>query len=257
MSPHSQVKREDLFIVSKVWLTYYRKDRVALSVQQTLSDLQLKYIDLILLHWPFAFKQTDATLFPTGADGKVEGEDIDYIEAYQALEKLVDQGLVRNIGISNFNTKQIERLLQVARIVPVTNQVECHPYLAQEKLRKFCEARKITLTAYSPLGNPGSAVNPATDKDKLLKDALVNELATKYGKNAGQILIRYQTQRGVLVIPKSVHTERIVSNIQVFDFELTAEEVDKLTALDRNYRSCGFGMTSHLKNYPFDGEVEY
>lgn len=139
----------------------------------------------------------------------------------------------------------------MARIKPVTNQVELHPYLVQAELKKYCNDNGIVLTAYSPLGNPGSAVNSASDKDKLLKDPVVNKLATKYGKNAGQILIKYQVARGNLVIPKSVTKERIASNIQIFDFDLTADEVAELDALDRNYRSCGFEMTSHLKNYPF------
>lgn len=245
------LKREDLFITSKIWLTYYRKDRVPLCAKKILSALKLEYADLLLLHWPFAFQQQDENLFPTGADGKIVGDDVDYLEAYKALEDLVDAGLVRSIGVSNFNVEQLKRLLAVARIKPVTNQVELHPYLVQAELKKYCNDNGIVLTAYSPLGNPGSAVNSASDKDKLLKDPVVGKLATKYGKNAGQILIKYQVASGNLVIPKSVTKERIASNIQIFDFELTKEEVAELAALDRNYRSCGFEMTSHLKNYPF------
>lgn len=244
------LKREDLFVTSKIWLNYYRKDRVPLCAKKILSALQLEYIDLLLLHWPFSFKQQDEDLFPT-EDNKVVGADVDFVEAYQALEQLVDAGLVRSIGVSNFNVEQLKQLLSVARIKPVTNQVELHPYLVQAELKKYCNDNGIVLTAYSPLGNPGSTVNTANDKDKLLKDPVVNKLATKYGKNAGQILIKYQVASGNLVIPKSVTKERIASNIQIFDFDLTAEDVAELAALDRNYRSCGFEMTSHLKNYPF------
>lgn len=243
--------REELWVTSKIWLTYYEKERVVICAKKILSALQLEYIDLLLLHWPFSFQQQDENVFPTGTDGKIIGGTVDYVEAYQALEGLVDQGLVRSIGVSNFTVDQIKRLLGVARVKPVTNQVELHPYLVQKELQEYCNQNGIVLTAYSPLGNPGSSINSASDKDKLLKDPVVNKLANKYGKNVGQILIKFQVAAGNLVIPKSVHKDRIASNIQIFDFELTPEEVAELSALDRNYRSCGFEMTSELPNYPF------
>ena len=157
------MKREDLFVTSKIWLTFFRKDRVAICAKKILDALQLKYIDLLLLHWPFCMKQQDDVIFPTEND-KVIGDDVDYVEAYQGLEALVDQGLVRSIGVSNFTVEQLKRLLSVARIKPVTNQVELHPYLVQAELKKYCNDNGIVLTAYSPLGNPGSAVNTASDK---------------------------------------------------------------------------------------------
>ena len=218
-----------------------------------LTALQLDYVDLLLLHWPFSFQQQDESLFPTDpATNQVIGSDVDFFEAYQALEGVQEAGLTRSIGVSNFTVDQLRQLLQVARIKPVTNQVELHPYLVQSELKTYCNDNGIVLTAYSPLGNPGSAVNPDVNKDRLLRDPVINRLATKYGKNAGQILIKYQVATGNLVIPKSVNRDRIVSNIQVFDFDLTPEEVAEVTALDRNYRSCFFTMTSHLRNYPFN-----
>lgn len=246
-----------MFITSKVWLTFYRKDRVAICVKKILADLKLEYIDLILLHWPFSFQQTDETLFPVGPDGKILDGGVDYLEAYKALEPLVEQGLIKSIGISNFTKDQVERVVANASIKPVTNQVECHPYLNQEKLRQACQAHGIVLTAYSPLGNPGSAFIKEENKHKLLKDEVVTRLAAKYGKNAGQILIKFQVQRGIIVIPKSVTLERIVSNIDIFDFELTKEELDELLTLNRNYRSCNFDATTELPQYPFKPEIEY
>lgn len=243
------VKREDLYIVSKIWLTFYRRDRVPICLKKILAKLNTPYLDLALLHWPMSFAQVDDTLMPTGADGNFADGNVDYTEAWLGLEDCVRDGLVKSIGISNFNSVQIDKLLASAKITPVTNQVECHPYLAQVALKKFCEERKITITAYSPLGNPGSVVNTASDKGQLLKEPLVLKLAEKYGKNVGQILIKFQAQRGVIVIPKSVSVERLRSNIQVFDFELTADEISQLEALDRGYRSCLFAW-NNIPNHP-------
>jgi len=200
-----------------------------------------------------SFGESDTELVPFGADGKAIDGKVDYLEAWQGLEDVVKAGLVKSIGISNFNTKQIERLLVSATIKPVTNQVESHPYLSQTKLKKFCEDRGIVLTAYSPLGNPGSQVNTGSDKDRLLKDPVVNRLAKKYNKNVGQILLKFQAQRGVIVIPKSVSLDRIKSNIQIFDFELTSDEITELESLNRNYRTCDFDVAGvqDLPNYPF------
>jgi len=252
-----KVTREDLFIVSKLWMCFFRRDRVQVCVKKILSKLKTPYLDLCLIHWPMSFGESDTELVPTGPDGKIIDGKIDYLEAWQGLEDCVKAGLIRSIGVSNFNTKQIERLLGSATIKPVTNQVEIHPYLAQTQLKKFCEDRGITLTAYSPLGNPGSQVNTASDKDKLLKDPVVNRLAQKYKKNVGQILLKFQAQRGIIVIPKSVNLDRIQSNIQIFDFELDPEEIKELESLDRNYRTCGFDVADipNLPNYPFKGEV--
>lgn len=248
-----KVTREDLFIVSKLWLTFFRRDRTQLCVKKILSKLNISYLDLCLIHWPMSFGDSDTELLPTGADGNVIPGTIDYLEAWQGLEDCVNAGLVKSIGISNFNTKQIERLLGSAKIKPVTNQVEIHPYLAQVKLKKFCEDRGITLTAYSPLGNPGSQVNTGSDKDRLLKDALVIRLAEKYNKTPGHILLKFQAQRGIIVIPKSVSIDRIKSNIQIFDFEMTAAEISELESLDRGYRTCDFNVNGvpNLPNFPF------
>jgi len=253
------VTREDLFITSKLWLTFFRRDRVQLCIKKILTKLNTPYLDLVLVHWPMSFGESDTQLLPTGPDGKVVEGKVDYLEAWQGLEDLVKAGLVKSIGISNFNTKQIERLLASATIKPVTNQVESHPYLAQTKLKKFSEDRGITLTAYSPLGNPGSQVNQGSDKDRLLKDPVVNRLAQKYKKNVGQILLKFQAQRGIIVIPKSINLDRIKSNIEIFDFELDPAEIQELESLDRNYRTCGFDDAGvpNLPNYPFKNPNEY
>lgn len=241
-----------MFVTSKIWLTFYQKDRVALCLDKILKDLQLEYCDLILLHWPHSFKQTDDSVFPTDQDGKVIDGEVDFCEAWQGLEPLHEKGLAKSIGISNFTEEQVERVLKIAKIKPVTNQVECHPYLNQEKLRKFCASKDIVLTAYSPLGNPGSKeIAPDLERKDLLADPFVKKLAEKYNKNPGQILIRYQIERNIIVIPKSVSENRIKTNIQVFDFKLEPSELEQLMSLDQNYRTCSFVKAKHLKNYPF------
>ncbi|KAF7491926.1 Aldo-keto reductase family 1 member B10 [Sarcoptes scabiei] len=246
------VTREDLFITSKIWMTFYRKDRVPLCMKQILEDLNLTYLDLTLIHWPMCLKQTDETEWPADENDKLIEGDCDFIEAYQSLENLVDQGLTRSIGVSNFNEEQIERLLKVARIVPVCNQVESTPYLSQESLRAFCAERSILLTAYSPLGNPGSTFfPPGFIKKDLLNDPLVLRLAEKYKKNAGQILLRYHIDRGMMVMAKSTNPERIKSNIDLFDFELDRSEIEELSALNQNYRTLEFHRGTFMKNYPF------
>jgi len=254
-----KVTREELFIVSKLWMCFFRRDRVQVCVKKILAKLNTPYLDLCLIHWPMSFGPSDTELVPTGPDGNIIDGKLDYLEAWQGLEDCVKAGLIKSIGVSNFNSIQIERLLGSAIIKPVTNQVEIHPYLPQTKLKKFCEDRGVTLTAYSPLGNPGSQVNTASDKDKLLKDPVVNRLAEKYKKNVGHVLLKFQTQRGIIVIPKSVHLDRIKSNIQIFDFELTPEEIRELESLDRNYRTCDFNMANipNLPNYPFKDSIQF
>ncbi|KAJ6221852.1 hypothetical protein RDWZM_000397 [Blomia tropicalis] len=245
------VKREDLFITSKIWLTYYTKERMLKCAKLILDQLQLNYIDLLLLHYPISLLQQDDNLRPIDSKGRAIDGGIDYLDAYRSLELLVDHGMVRSIGVSNFTIKQIDRLLANVRIKPVTNQVESHPYLNQMSLKEYCNTNEIVLTAFSPLGNPGSARNKSPDKDMLLRDPVVVRLAKKYSKNEGQILIKFQVQNGNLVIPKSVRKSRIISNIDVFDFQLTKSEMDELLSLDRNYRTCRFAFASHLPEYPF------
>lgn len=246
------VKREDMFITSKLWNTFHRPDLVRGACETTLKNLGLKYVDMYLIHWPTAYKE-GADLFPADADGKTLFSDVDYVDTWKEMEKLVDDGLCKSIGLSNFNSKQIDRVWNMARIKPSNNQVECHPYLTQTKLMEFCKCKNIVITAYSPLGSPNRPwAKP--DDPVLMKDPKIIALAEKYKKTPAQILIRYQIDRCNVVIPKSVHKERIASNFDVFGFKLTHEDVCTIDSFDCNGRFVPLSGSYGHPHHPFEND---
>lgn len=230
--------REDIFLTSKLWCTEHHPDRVRAALMITLRNLDTPYIDLYLIHVPMALEPTTdgAVVFPTDTNGQLICADhLDYVHTWRELERAVDDKLVRSIGISNFNRAQCERLLANCRTRPVTNQVECHPYLTQQKLGAYLRSEGILLTAYSPLGSPDRPWAKVGDA-VLLEEATLVSIAEKYRKSTAQLLIRYQTQRGHLVVPKSVTPSRIHANFNVFDFQLSEEDMRAIDAFERNGR---------------------
>ncbi|MBN3301089.1 A1A1A dehydrogenase, partial [Amia calva] len=213
VGPEKLIKREDVFVTSKLWNTKHHPEDVEPACKKSLADLGLHYLDLYLMHWPMAFQRGDEVM-PRREDGTIQYADTHYRDTWKAMEQLVDKGLVKAIGLSNFNAKQTDEILRICRHKPVVNQVECHPYLTQKQLLTHCHDRGVALTAYSPLGSPDRPwATPG--EPQLLNDPQILAIAGQYGKTPAQVLIRWQVQRGIICIPKSVTQYRIQQNIQV------------------------------------------
>ncbi|XP_072430467.1 aldo-keto reductase family 1 member A1-B [Chiloscyllium punctatum] len=228
------IRREELFVTSKLWNTKHHPEDVEVSCCKSLDDLKLTYLDLYLIHWPHAFERGDIA-FPKNPDGTISYDFIDYKETWKAMETLVRKGLVKAIGLSNFNSRQIDDIISTATIKPAVLQIECHPYLAQNELIGHCQKHGLVVTAYSPLGS-SDRLWKAPDEPMLLEDTNIKAIAEKHGKSPAQVLLRWQVQRGVVAIPKSVNPARIAQNLQVFDFTLTEDEMKRIGTLNRNWR---------------------
>lgn len=243
------IKREDIFVTSKLWNTFHRPDLVVGAVKKSLQNFGLDYLDLYLIHWPVGY-QEEGELFPRGADGKVFWSDVDYVDTWKELEKCVQLGLLKGIGLSNFNSEQVTRVLDSCTIKPAVNQVECHAYLNQKKMIDFCKSRGIVVTAYSPLGSPDRPWAKPGDP-QLLDDVKIVAMAKKYNKTPAQVVLRYLIQHGTVPIPKSVTKSRIIQNFAVFDFELSAEDVAVMDTFDCNGRLCPLNDGKGHKYWPF------
>ncbi|XP_037031486.1 1,5-anhydro-D-fructose reductase-like [Bradysia coprophila] len=256
------VKREDIFVVTKLWNTYHEPDKVELACRNSCNKLGLDYIDLYLMHSPMGFEyrgDTDADLFPKNAEGTVLFNDVDYVDTYKAMEKLVASGLVRSIGVSNFNSEQIDRLLANCTIKPVTNQIEVGPSLNQKKLTKFCKERDIVITGFSPLGRPYNAgLNPNLPPLAFL-DPRVIAIGEKYGKTGAQVVLRYLFQLGVVLIPKSSNKQRMKENIEIFDFELKEDEVALLETFNTGTRTLqlNYHEVKYYNHKYFPNHIEF
>lgn len=238
-------RRDELWVTSKLWNTYHAAEHVRPAAERTLQDLRLDYLDLYLIHFPLAMRYVPfdkryppGWIFdPAATQPRAELVPVPISETWHTMEELVHAGLVRYIGVSNFNTALLRDLLSYAAIRPAVLQVELHPYLAQEKLLRFCREEQIAVTAFSPLGAPSYVpLGMARDGESAMQEAVVREAAARHGKSAAQVLLRWGVQRGTAVVPKSSQTERLRANLDIFDFELSNDEMAAIAALNRNRR---------------------
>ncbi|WP_079525287.1 aldo/keto reductase [Halobacillus hunanensis] len=203
----SNVPREELFITTKVWNTDQGFDNTIKAFDVSLEKLGLDYVDMYLVHWPTP-------------------EYDDYVDTYKALEKLQKDGKVKAIGVCNFNIEHLQRLLDECDVKPAVNQVECHPYLAQNELKEFCRENGILLEAWAPIMQGGD----------VLTDDVIQSIAREHNKSSAQVIIRWHFQNGTVVIPKSITPSRIEENFDVFDFTLSDVEMNSINELDRGER---------------------
>ncbi|MFM6971251.1 MAG: aldo/keto reductase [Rhodoluna sp.] len=204
----SGVPREEIFVTTKFWVDDLGYENTLAAFEKSRKQLGLDYVDLYLIHWP------------------APKRGLLYVDSWRAMEKLKSEGLIRSIGVSNFHPHHIEEILKVSDSVPTVNQIEMHPWLTQENVLEFDSSHRIVTQAWSPLA-----------RGKILGNELLDEIAVRHGKSPAQIVIRWHVQRGVGVIPKSNSPERIIENIDVFDFALTDDEMAQISALNTNYRT--------------------
>merc|ERR1711990_452745 len=224
----------------------------------SLKNLRVDVIDLYIMHFPIAFLGDENFTAQRDQNDPREvkrhlTEDIDYVDTWKAMEDLVRTGKVKSIGVSNFNSFQLQRILDNCTIKPVNNQLEVHPYLSNIELVDYCQSKGLTVTAYSPLGNPSKPVTRKWTGEEitLLEEEIVLNIAKKYNKTPAQVLIRCAMDRGLNVIPKSITPSRIESNSDVFDFQLSGEEVNSILSLNKNFRVVELPQNLEIKYYPW------
>ena len=237
--------REDLWVTSKLWNTYHREEHVIMAMDQTLHDLGLDYLDLYMVHFPIALEFVPfETRYPPEwvfdpADDlpMMKPAAVPLQETWGAMESLVDSGLARHIGVCNYNIGLMRDTLSYARIAPAVLQVESHPYLTQETLMRFCREQDIAVTSFSPLGALSYLeLEMANSGESVLEQDVVKAIAKRVGKTAAQVVLRWGVQRGNAIIPKTIKPERLAENSALFDFELSANDMQQIGALNLNKR---------------------
>ncbi|XP_029340837.1 estradiol 17 beta-dehydrogenase 5-like isoform X2 [Mus caroli] len=236
----------------EVWRTFHRPELVQVCLEQSLKQLQLDYVDLYLIHFPIAMKPGE-NYFPKDENGKFIYDAVDICDTWEAMEKCKDAGLAKSIGVSNFNRRQLEKILKKPglKYKPVCNQVECHPYLNQRKLLDFCKSKDIVLVAHSALGSNRDKEWVDKSFPVLLDDPVLGSMAKKYNRTPALIALRYQVQRRVVVLAKSFIEKRIKENMQVFEFQLTSMDMKVLDGLNKNIRYIGSSISEDHPDFPF------
>ncbi|KAJ8936800.1 hypothetical protein NQ318_021942 [Aromia moschata] len=250
-----KAKRDDIFITTKLPFNGLHQDRVKMFMKQSLENLQLDYVDLYLIHFPIGFKYEEG---PFLLSKKEVDDNIDHIAVWKKMEEQVDAGRTKAIGLSNFNQRQIERIMKTARIKPSCLQIELHVHLLQKDLVKYCHDNGMVVVAYSPLLAPGFTGEKRSIPPPM-ENATVKKIAAKYNKTDAQILLRYLVQKKIVPIPKSSNPVRMKENIEIFDFNIESADIKSLDDLEagemarlRKFDHFGPGIPNHPE-FPFPG----
>jgi len=254
--------RQDLWVTSKLWNTFHRAEHVRAACEKTLSDLGLDYLDSYLIHFPISLKYVDFTnryppewIYDPLADSpKMEIDPVPLAQTWAAMESLVEAGLVKTIGVCNYNSGLLHDLMAYSNIKPATLQIESHPYLTQESLIRIARDYGLAVTAFSPLGALSYvALDMATPHDSVLNEPAVCAAAERVQRTPAQVALRWGIQRGTAIIPKSSKRERLVENLALFDFELNDQEMADISNLNANRRfndPAAFCEAAFNKFYP-------
>ena len=229
------VKREDLWITSKLWCNSHGKENVIPALQSTLNDLQLDYIDLYLVHWPVVLKHN--VIFPEKGEDMVSLKDQPISETWSGMESAVALRLAKHIGVSNFSIKKLKSISAIAKIKPEVNQIELHPLLQQQEMLEYCNNENINLTAYSPLGSKDRIPEmKAQNEPNLFENPIISEIAEAHDCSSAQVLISWAIERGTSVIPKSVNPGRLKQNFESINIKLSEDEMNRIAKLDKHFR---------------------
>lgn len=245
------IKREELFITSKIWNDAHLKDDVLPAINKILEELQLDYLDLLLMHWPIAQKK--GVNIPQSDDDVISLENAPIEDTWKEMEKAQHQNLTKSIGVSNFGINRLSALVEKSEIIPAVNQVESHPFLPQNELITWCKQNNIVVTAYSPLGS-NDRIYKANNEPNLLKNELIQNIAQKNNISEAQVLLAWQIQRNVVVIPKSTNEKHLKDNLAAIMVTLDNKDIEDINNIGINYRyikADAFSFGEYTNDYIF------